>query len=301
MSNSAPMEQLQTILDFHLFTVADQAVTVGRVGLAALILVGGVLFARWLERLLVRRLEQNGVNADVVHLVQRGYLSLIITILFLTTLDLLDVPLTAFAFVTGAVAIGVGFGAQNIINNFISGWILMWERPIRIGDFLELAEAKGTVESINTRSTRIRRIDGVHMLVPNSQLLENMVINWTLVDNLVRSTVRVGVAYGSPVRRVEALIQQAVTEHADILDEPKPLIVFEDFGDSALVFDAYFWVLTTGERDLRIIRSDVRFRLIELFADNGITVAFPQRDIHIDSLTPVQVKLIDEREVRHGN
>ena len=301
MSNSPPMEQLQTLLDFRLFTVANQSVTVGRIGLALLILVGGVVFARWLERLLVRRLEKNGVNADVVHLVQRVYLALIITILFLTTLDLLDVPLTAFAFVTGAVAIGVGFGAQNIINNFISGWILMWERPIRIGDFLEVADAKGTVESIDTRSTRIRRIDGVHMLVPNSQLLENMVINWTLVDNLVRSSLRVGVAYGSPVRRVEALITQAVVEQKDILQEPKPLVVFEDFGDSALIFDAYFWVMTTGERDLRIIRSDVRFRIVELFEENGITIAFPQRDIHIDSLTPVQVRLVDEREGRHGN
>lgn len=107
-------------------------------------------------------MAQRQVEADVIHLVRRVFYIVALAILAITTLDLLNVPLTAFAFVSGAVAIGVGFGAQNIINNFISGWILMWERPIRIGDFLEIGEAYGTVESINTRSTLIRRTDGAH-------------------------------------------------------------------------------------------------------------------------------------------
>lgn len=124
-----------------------------------------------------------------------------LTVLVITALDLLNVPLTAFAFVSGAVAIGVGFGAQNIINNFISGWILMWERPIRIKDYIELGDTAGTVEEINTRSTRIRRIDNVHLLVPNSKLLEETVVNLTLVDRLLRSVVRVGVVYGADVTR----------------------------------------------------------------------------------------------------
>jgi len=195
---------------------------------------------------------------------------------------LLQVPLSAFAFVSGAIAIGVGFGAQNIINNFISGWILMWERPIRIGDFLEIGDAKGTVETINTRSTRIRRVDGVHMLVPNSQLLENMVVNWTLIDKKTRSIVRVGVAYGSPVRKVEELIMRATDDHPDTLDEPKPVVIFEDFGDNALIFDCYFWIDASGEKDLRKVRSEVRFAICELFEEAGIVIAFPQRDVHLN-------------------
>lgn len=162
----------------------------------------------------------------------------------------------------------------------------MWERPIRIGDFLEVGDAYGTVESINTRSTLIRRTDGVHLLIPNSALLENTVVNWTLIDDLARTKVRVGVAYGSPVKRVADLIRQATEEQETTLDDPAPVVLFEDFGDNALVFDVFFWINAVGERDLRAIRSDIRFRISELFEANNIVVAFPQRDVHLDgSLT----------------
>ena len=204
-----------------------------------------------------------------------------------TALDLLNVPLGAFAFVSGAIAIGVGFGAQNIINNFISGWILMWERPIRIGDFLEIGDTRGTVEAINTRSTRIKRVDGVHLLVPNSHLLENTVVNWTLVDRNMRAMVRVGVAYGSPVKTVKALLEQAVQANPDVMKTPAPVVFFEDFGDSALVFDVYFWIDAAAERDLRRVRSDLRFAITELFETNDIVIAFPQRDVHIDGAIEV--------------
>mgnify|MGYP000097251642 FL=1 len=158
----------------------------------------------------------------------------------------------------------------------------MWERPIRIGDFLEMGDIRGTVESVNTRSTRIRRNDGVHVLIPNSYLLENTVINWTLVDKLMRTTVRVGVAYGSDVKVVRQLMEQAANEHPEVLNEPPAVVFFEDFGDNALIFDLKLWIDSGEERDLRRIRSDIRFRLEELFDEAGIVVAFPQRDIHVD-------------------
>ena len=226
----------------------------------------------------------------MILLLQRIYVIVVLIVVVLIILDMLKVPLGAFAFISGAIAIGVGFGAQNIINNFISGWILMWERPIRIGDFLEIGDAKGTVETINTRSTRIRRTDGVHMLVPNSQLLENMVVNWTLMDKKTRSIVRVGVAYGSPVKLVADLIMKATDEHPETMDDPKPVVFFEDFGDNALIFDSYFWIDAAGERDLRKVRSEVRFRIAELFDEAGIVIAFPQRDVHIDG----ELKIIEK-------
>ncbi len=216
----------------------------------------------------------------------------IVILVALTALSLLGIPLTAFAFATGAIAIGIGFGAQNIINNFISGWILMAERPIRIGDFIEIDGTNGVVELIGNRSTRIRRTDGVHLLVPNSRLLEQTVVNWTLVDREIRTMVRVGVAYGSPVRQVADLIRQAVEAQPEIKANPPLSVIFEDFGDSALVFDVYFWCDVGGEKLLREIRSEIRFRLTELFAENGITIAFPQRDIHVDSLRPLDIRLM---------
>lgn len=281
------MNDLVPILNLTLFTLGERHVTLGQVLIVPLVLVVGLLLARWSANAISKRLTRRGVNPDVVQLVRRGFYVAAIAVVAITTLDLLNVPLTAFAFISGAIAIGIGFGAQNIINNFISGWILMWERPIRIGDFLELGDARGTVETINTRSTRIRRVDGVHLLIPNSYLLENTVVNWTLVDRMMRTVVRVGVAYGSPVRKVAELIEQAVAEHKDTLAEPHPLVIFEDFGDSSLVFDVYFWILATGDRDLRIIRSDIRFRIDELFRENDIVIAFPQRDVHVDGTIQV--------------
>ncbi len=256
--------------------------TFGQLLIVPTLLIVGLLLTKWLVRIVSNRLASRNVNPDVIHLVRRIFYILAVAVLFMTLLDLINVPLTAFAFVSGAVAIGVGFGAQNIINNFISGWILMWERPIRIGDFLEVGDSSGTVEAINTRSTRIRRTDGVHMLIPNSALLENTVVNWTLVDRVTRTTVRVGVAYGSPVRSVAELIEQSVCEQEAVLKEPEPLVIFEDFGDNALVFDAYFWVHAVGDRDLRVIRSNIRFRIDALFSENDIVIAYPQRDVHID-------------------
>lgn len=276
------MEKLLEVASYQLFTINDQVYTVGRLGLIVFLL----LLAFWLfkksNKFLAMRLEQSELPADMILLLQRIYVIIALIVLAMLVLDLLQVPLSAFAFVSGAIAIGVGFGAQNIINNFISGWILMWERPIRIGDFLEIGDAKGIVETINTRSTRIRRTDGVHMLVPNSQLLENMVVNWTLIDNRTRSIVRVGVAYGSPVRKVEELILRATDDHPDTLDDPKPMVIFEDFGDNALIFDSYFWIDAVGERDLRKVRSEVRFAISDLFDQAGIVIAFPQRDVHLD-------------------
>ncbi|NNC65675.1 MAG: mechanosensitive ion channel, partial [Gammaproteobacteria bacterium] len=253
----------------------------------------GVIASRWLERLVGRRLSKTELQPDAVNALQRVLFYSLVAAIAITALGLLHVPLTAFAFVSGAVAIGVGFGAQNIINNFISGWILMSERPVRIGDFVEVEGSQGTIELIGNRSTRIRRTDGVHMLVPNSVMLERTVINWTLVDKQIRSVLRVGVAYGSPVREVERLIYQAAEDQPQIKAEPAPSVAFDDFGDNALIFDLYFWADVGGERMLREIRSDLRFRISDLFAEHGITIAFPQRDVHLDNLSPIQIEMID--------
>lgn len=290
------MDKLRAFLDYQLISFGDRSIEVGQMLGIVLTLLLGYVLVRWVGRILVRRMAARSVNADVVQLVGRIYMIIVIVVVIFMALEMLNVPLTAFAFISGAVAVGVGFGAQNIINNYISGWILLWERPIRIGDFLEIAGHMGSVEAINTRSTRIKRVDGVHMLVPNSHLLENTVVNWTLVDHFVRTQVRVGVAYGSPTREVETLIQQAIDEHTAILNEPAPLILFDNFGDNSLEFEVIFWVEAGRERDLRRVRSDLRYRLDELFRENSIVIAFPQRDVHIDSVSPLEIRMLKGRD-----
>lgn len=277
------MEKLSKFLNTNLMTMGEgHNLTVLQLLIVSLVVIIGIWMARWLEKKLSGRLLQRKMNADVIQLIRRSFYILVFAVLIITAMDLMSIPFTAFAFITGAVAIGIGFGAQNIINNFISGWILMWERPIRIDDFLEVGEMIGTVEAINTRSTRIKRTDGVRILVPNSQLLENTVVNWTLVDRIMRSVVRVGVRYGSDVVKVKQLLEDMLAAEPDILDEPPSVVVFEDFGDSALIFDVYFWIETSNERGLRGVRSNLRFAIDRIFRENGIVIAYPQRDVHID-------------------
>ena len=290
------MDTIMEFLNTTAFTLGGYEFSVMRLLFIPLVLICGILLIRWGDRLILGHLVHPRFNADVVQFSRRAFFVAMLVLLAFIILDLLNLPLTAFAFVSGAIAIGVGFGAQNIINNFISGWILMWERPIRIGDLLELGQDRGRVEAINTRYTRIRRVDGVHLLIPNSALLENTVVNWTLIDRNVRSFVQVGVQYGSPVTQVRELIEQSVDEHPDILKEPESVVLFTDFGDSALVFEAYFWIHAANNIDLRRVRSDIRFRIDELFRQHDIVIAFPQRDVHIDGSV-----LIDRGETESGH
>ena len=287
------IDDFRILWDTLLFTApGGQAITIGQLALVFALLLFGYLGSRLVGYLLGKRLAHAKLRPDVVHVFKRIAFFTIFILIILTALGLLGIPLTTFHFATGALAIGIGFGAQNIINNFISGWILMAERPIRIDDFIELDSATGVVEQIGNRSTRIRRSDGVHMLVPNSQLLERTVVNWTLVDQEIRTTVRVGVAYGSPVQKVAELILQAVTEQPESKAHPAPSVVFEDFGDNALIFDAFFWCDVGGEKALREIRSAIRFRISQLFDDNGIVIAFPQRDVHLDATKPLEIRML---------
>ncbi len=290
------LQDFRTLWDTVLFTApSGQVITIGQLALVVALLVFGYLGSRFIGYLLGKRLANTKLRPDIVYAFKRITFFTIFILIVLTALGLLGIPLTTFHFATGALAIGVGFGAQNIINNFISGWILMTERPIRIGDFIEIDDWQGVVETIGNRSTRIRRSDGVHLLVPNSALLERTVVNWTLVDLEIRTTVRVGVAYGSPVTQVADLIMQAVQAEAQVKQEPPPTVVFEDFGDNALIFDAYFWCDVGGEKALREIRSSIRFGISAAFENNGIVIAFPQRDVHLDASKPLEIRMIGDQ------
>lgn len=290
------MEKFISFWNYQLFQIGDVEYTVGQFILLALLLILGFGISKLLENLFKKRLSKTQLKPQAIQTLQRVFFYLLIIGVISAALSLLHVPMASFAFLTGAVAIGVGFGAQNIINNFISGWILMTEQPVRAGDYVEIDAHVGSVERIGNRSTRIRRVDGVHLLVPNSQMLERVVVNWTLIDNNIRTMVRVGVAYGSQPRRVAELLEQAVHAQAEVLKDPEPRVIFEDFGDNALIFDAIFWCAVGGERELRQIRSNIRFMVTDLFNAERISIAFPQRDVHIDSLSPLQIELVDKTD-----
>lgn len=287
------MDTFWEIWQYELLEITDtEKLKVGQVVLGLLILVLGMLLSSVVSRMVGRRMRRRDLNPTAAAVAQKVvYYVLFVSVLF-TTLFMLKIPIAAFAFLGGAIAIGVGFGTQQIMNNFISGWILIAERPVRIGDLVEIGDSRGTVEFIGARCTRVRRTDGVDLLVPNSVLLEQTVINWTLTDNMVRTTVRVGLAYGSDVRKAEELLYRAAKENGGVLKEPPTLVVFEDFGDNALVFDLYVWAQVNRPLELRKIRSDLRFKIDALFREAGLVIAFPQRDVHLDSVKPLEIRMV---------
>jgi len=159
-----------------------------------------------------------------------------------------------------------------------------------VGDTIQLDAWTGTVTQIGARSTKITNGANHEIIVPNSKLLETSVVNWTLSDDTVGCTVTLGAAYGSPTREVQRLLLLAAQEHPQVLQEPPPEVMFQDFGSDALLFELRFWVNLRETRKSEV-ESDLRFRIDELMADRGIVLAFPQRDVHLNVLRPIEVRL----------
>lgn len=286
--------QVRKIWSTELTNVDDRPITVGKVLLALLIFLGGFFVSRWLSRQLARFLSGRlHVDESAAAAFQSlSFYGLILTFL-LGALNLVSIPLTVFTFLGGALAIGVGFGSQNILGNFISGLILMAERPVKVGDFVKMDEFVGSVESIGARSTIIRTPTNLRLIVPNSKILENNVVNYTHGANqLIRTSVSVGVAYGSSTREVMKLLRTAASDHGLILKNPEPFVLFREFGDNSLNFELHFWINMDSPLDRLRIESDLRCRVDSLFRDAGVVVSFPQRDIHMDTTRPIEFRLL---------
>jgi len=285
----------RTIWEAKLFNAGDTAIHVNQLIIALLVLLIGLFVARQIARVArLRLMKLKRVDAHAAALLQRVIYYVLVVIIVLLALPIAGIPITIFTVVGGAVAIGVGFGAQNLFNNLISSFIIMVERPIRIGDIIEIGGVdEGRVEEIGNRCTRVRRSDGMDVLIPNSHFLENPVVNWTLFDIHVRGTVVVGVAYGSPTDTVRDLIMQAAQEHGKVLGSPAPIVLFEEFGDNALTFRLMFWADITAPMQLRVICSDLRYQIDELFREADISISFPQRDIQLDTIKPLEVRMVE--------
>ncbi len=299
--------KVSRIWNYQIFTVTEETVvidgqevkrtrgiTVRKVVLALFLLTLGLLFSRRAARFLRALLGTRFHFDDAVSaLVEKAvYYVLFITVVF-SALAIVEIPLTVFAFFGGALAIGVGFGAQNLINNFISGLILLFERPIKVGDIVEVEGVGGRIANVGGRCSLLHRFDGVDMLVPNSSFLEKTVTNWTHSDRQVRYAIKVGVAYGSPLRDAQRMLMRAVSEHGQVMKDPEPLVVLDDFAADALNFTLYYWIEVGRNVDARIVGSDIRFRIDKLFREAGIVIAYPQRDVHIDTISPMKVRLVE--------
>ena len=269
------------------------SVTIGKAVKALIILFIGTWIAgkigRAIRWVLTKRLGWTKSKAEPFRKMIFGAMFICVLIFSFVTVN---IPLAVFTFLGGALAIGLGFGAQHLINNFISSLILLFDRSIRVGDIVEVDGQGGRVTHIGMRNSRIHRFDGVDILVPNSQFIQQKVVNWTLSDLQMRFSVSVGVAYGSPTRETEQVIMKAIKMHPMVLKDPLPAVLFEQFGESTLMFTGYFWMELISNRDNRIAVSEIRHTIIDLLKKAGIVISFPQRDVHLDSSKPLEVKVL---------
>ncbi|WP_282121894.1 mechanosensitive ion channel family protein [Algibacter mikhailovii] len=193
----------------------------------------------------------------------------------------LGIELSQMTIIFGALSVGIGFGLQNIFNNLVSGLILIFSRPIRIDDTIEINDMVGRVNSIGIRSSHVRTFEGAEVIIPNGNLISNEVINWTLSDQRRRIEVMIGVAYGSNIKQVSELLQDILNNDEQVINFPEPLVLFDEFADSSLNFKLLFWTGNIG--DWMIVKSNVLFEINAVFEKENIEIPFPQRDIHMIS------------------
>ena len=291
------------IWDHELLTVDDtlkvegrevhttRSVTVGKSIGAVLILVVGYLLINWTIRVLlsvsVRRL---GVAAGSASLIGRWLRLIAIATLVLLAFYLVSIPLTIFTFLGGALAIGLGFGTQNLLKNLVSGVMLLAERPVRIGDLVEVDSVRGRVTSIGIRFSTISTSQGMDMLIPNSTLVEHKLINWTYSNPELRSELRIGVAYGSDANQVREILQQAAQTHPSVIDHPSPVALLEDFGESSLIFTLRFWIRMTPGSDEKRVASDLRFTILTALTEAGVVLPSSDPRVHVSADSPIAIR-----------
>ena len=260
--------------------IGSVSFTLSNIALFLIIIWVSMILARFIqtilrEDILVRAKFDRGLPATVSMLVRYA----IITFGFFVAVRAMGFELSQLTIIFGALSVGIGFGLQSIFNNLVSGLILIFERPIHIDDTIEVNNMVGLVRSIGIRTSNIRTLDGAEVLIPNGLLISNEVINWTLSDKKRRIEVRVGVAYGSDVKKVTELLYEVLKEHKEAIHNPPPMVVFDEFGDSSLNFRALFWTDNYGEW-LRI-RSEILFAVNDILEKENIVIPFPQRDVHM--------------------
>ncbi|OGB92242.1 MAG: hypothetical protein A2Z31_08100 [candidate division NC10 bacterium RBG_16_65_8] len=261
-----------------------------RVSLAALVLfvcavVLVVIFARAVGSLIGSRLlARAGMDRGLQYAIGRMVYYALLVLGLMIALQTSGIEVGSVTVILGALGVGIGFGLQNIVNNFVSGLILLVERPLQVGDWIEAGGIGGRVERIGGRSTMIITSDNITMIIPNADLVTQQIINWSHGDPKVRFRIPVGVAYGSDIARVRQALLEVATGHPGVLPDPPPSVFFHGFGDSSLNMELAVWTRDMVQTPLRF-RSDLNFAIDAAFRRHGVQIPFPQRDLHFKSGT----------------
>ena len=274
-------ETVMGFLNTELWQGEGYSVTVSKLIIASLVFLSSFFLSSWGSKWLKRRmLKRFKASVTAANAVQRITFYILWIAFALIALNIVKIPLTAFAFMGGAMAVGLGFGMQNIFNNLISGFIVIFSRPFKVNDIVEVAGTSGVVEDIGSRSTTIKTWDGLDVVLPNRYFLENSVTNWTGSDLKKREMLKVSVSYDADSREVEKLLLDVVNGHSSVLKNPAPSVFFKNFGDDGLEFEIYYWIELRKASGVKV-SSDMRHHIAALFKREGINIPYPQRDIHI--------------------
>lgn len=282
------LETARNVFSTPLFEINDKAVTLTGFVIFFLILAGAWVFSAWARRALLEfSRKYRGVSVSSVFTFTRVFHYLVVFTGFLIALSSLGINLSDFTIIAGALGVGIGFGLQNMVNNFISGLVLLFEKTLKRGDFVELESGVfGEVQSINMRSTVITTPDNVDIVVPNGEFISGRVTNWTMRETVRRMHIPFGVAYGSPLE----VVRDAALEAADRVDytltgftgrEPQAWLV--EFGDSSLNFELVVWIKADAVKSPARIKAVYLWEIHQVLVGRGIAIPFPQRDIHVKS------------------
>lgn len=270
------------------YAVSKPLVQIGKTNISIFTLFQAIIFivtiallARTARRFLMKQiLSKTPLDLGAQHAVATVTQYVVVVIGFMVALQTIGIDLSALTFLAGAVGVGIGFGLQNVTNNFISGIIILFERPIKIGDRIEVGQVTGDVVHIAARSTTVRTNDNIAIIIPNSSFIASNVINWSHGDSKVRFRVRVPVAYNSDVRQVEQLLLEVSKDNENVLEDPPPRVIFKEFGENALELELRVWSSRLLHRR-GVLISQLNFAIFEKFKAHGIQIPYPQRDVRL--------------------
>jgi len=259
-----------------------------RINVGLVITAASILYVTFLASWVVQKLlmdvvltkqrVETGVKVSIARLVHYVF----IFIGFLAVLFALEFDITNFTIMVSALGVGIGFGLQNIVTNFISGLILLFERPVRVGDYIEVDGKWAKIKNIGLRATNVQTLDLADVIIPNADLVANRVVNWTLSNRRVRLIIQVGVAYGSDISLVIETLMSSANEISKVAKKPEPQVLFLSFGESSLDFELHVWVLNAEER--LTVKSDLHQEIDRRFREADIEIALPQQGLHLRSV-----------------
>ncbi|MCB0748279.1 MAG: mechanosensitive ion channel [Ignavibacteriae bacterium] len=282
------LDQIKSILNFPLFTINQTSVTFLSIVLFLLILFLFIIISKLFKnRFLLKILTKFNIDEGIQFTFSRISQYLIVFIGIVIAFQFIGVDLTGLAVVLGFLSVGIGFGLQNITSNFIAGLILLFERPIKVGDRVTVSDTEGDVLHINIRSTTIRSLNNIAYIVPNSDFISTTVVNWSHIDKKIRVDLDVGVSYNSDLDLVLKVLKDLAMENKEILKTPEPEVQLREFGDSSWNMKLRVWIENPNRH--YYVRSDLNCAIVRKFKENGIEIPFPQRDLHIRSSVSVPI------------